>query len=216
MGPFGIGFGGGTGSPTIYEQEMTALLDAYSPGWDSDDSTQNAAEVRALALGTAMIWAVNKRLEGILMPPRMLETLGTWEDACKLRPLPGTTIMERRAALSARFLGFAGNTVSQIFDVAQALCGQLFLGVATVPESLTTNYEPGINPGPPGFEWCSNRCAIAIQLKKTGIAGADFFDLQRRLRNELNQLVPAWMVAINGTDESAFVAGVGVPGITLI
>lgn len=204
------------GGPGDYETEVAALLDAYAPGWDSDDATQNAAEVEALAMGVAMIWALNRRREGILMPWRMLETLPTWEAACGLRPLPGTLPRARRAALAARFLGFAGNALSQIYDVCAAMAGAAFRGLASVDPTVATSYTPGLNPGPAGAEWSSNRAHLAVELERGGTPDATFFDLVRRLRLELHGLCPAWMTFTIGTYEGGAVAGVAIAGITLI
>lgn len=202
------------GGPGDYETELAALLDAYAPGWSADDGSQNFAEVRALALAAAIIWAVNRRAEGRIVPGRMLETLPTWEQACGLRPLPGMTAVDRRAAVAARFLGFAGNMVSAIYDVCAALAGSAFLGLATVTDA--THYEPGINPGPPGWEWSSPRASLAVQLRRGGLPDAAFLDLVRRLSLELSSLLPAWMTFVVGTSEGGAVAGVAIAGLTLV
>ena len=59
------------------------------PGQMAAATSQNAAEVHALALGVATVWAVNKRLAGQRIPARMMETLPTWEAACKRAGVPG-------------------------------------------------------------------------------------------------------------------------------
>lgn len=209
--PLAMPLGGG---PSPWQEELQALLDAYAPGWDASEDSESTAEVHALALGVAMIWAVNKRRQGQRIPARMLETLPRWEKACALRPLPGASPQERRAAVAARFLGFAGNTISQLYDVCAAMAGAAFLGFAVV--ASPTSYAPGLNPGPPGAEWASDRATIAVQLARTGLPDAAFVDLIRRLRNELNTLCPSWMTFVIGTIEGGFVPGMGIPGCTLI
>lgn len=202
------------GGPGDYEGELAALLDAFSPGWDSGEESQSTAEARVMALAVAIVWAVNRRATGRLVPGAMLETLTTWEEACNLRPLPGTSLVARRAAVAARFLGFAGNAVSQLYDVCAALAGSAFLGLAAA--SAPTNYAPGLNPGPPGMEWSSLRATLAVQLRRAGLPDAVFLDLARRLRLELHALCPSWMTVVIGTDESGAMCGVAVAGLTLV
>jgi hypothetical protein len=201
------------GGPGEYEAELAALLDAYAPGWDASPETQSYAEARVLALAVAFVWAVNRRASGRMVPGRMLETLTTWEEACNLRPLPGTSLAARRAAVAARFLGFAGNAYAQIYDVCAALAGSTFLGLAAAV--APTHYEPGVNPGPPGMEWSTQRATLAVRLSRNGLPDAAFLDLVRRLRLELHALLPAWMTVAIGTSEGGCVAGVAVAGLTL-
>src|SRR5262249_48445657 len=151
------------------------------------------------ALGVAMIWAANERLRGQRIPERMMELLPIYEEAMVLRPLPTDTPQQRRAAVAARFLGFAGNVLSQLYKVCQALAGSAFEGFAGIPDPWI--YLPGINPGPQGFEWSTGRCYLAVQLLRTGAPDASFLDLIRRMRVELNTLCPAWMTFGIGTDE---------------
>lgn len=211
--PFARPFGGGH---SVWQLELAALLDAYASGWDSSETSQSTAEVHALALGVATVWAVNKRLEGQRIPARMLETLPRWEAACNLRPAPTDTVQARRAAVAARFLGYAGNAIAQISNVCQTLGGSAFLGLVYVTGSSAVTYWPGINPGPPGFEWTSSRACAAVQLSRSGLPDAAFFDLVRRLRSELQILAPSWMTFACGSSDGGFVPGVGIPGVSLI
>ncbi len=209
--PLAASLGGG---PSEWESELYALLDAYAPAWDAGEDTESYAEVEALALGVAMIWAVNQRRQDWFIPSRMMESLLVFEKACNIRPLLGATLQARRQAIAARFLGFAGNSLAQLYAVCSAMAGALFLGFAV--DTSPTSYMPGINPGPPGFEWMSTRACLAVRLQKTGVADAIFMDLVRRLRVELHALCPAWMTFTIGTDEGGFVAGVGIAGVTLL
>lgn len=202
------------GGPSKWAVELAAILDATAPGWDTSSSSQNYCEVEALALGVTMIWAVNQRRADTLIPERMMESLEVWERACQIRPLPTATVQERRAAIAARFAGFAGNTLAQLYKVCSALAGPLFLGFGADP--TPTSYMPGLCPGPPGFEASSTRALVAVQLQRSGMPDATFLDLVRRLRVELNQLCPAWMSYTIGTSEGGFQADVGLADITLV
>ena len=214
--PFGMPWGGGGDSQTPFEVEFYALLDCYAPGWTSAEDTQSACECRAMALGLACIWALNKRLEGIMVPQRMLESLETWEQACTIRPTADETLQQRRSAIAARFLGFAGNTASQIYDVCAALAGSQFLGIVTAAPALGTSYSPGVQMGPPGAEYASNRATIGVRLSRTGAVGSDFTDLVRRIKLALNSQCPAWMTFAVGTFEGGATAGAAICGLTLI
>src|SRR5580698_4129469 len=103
--PWAHPWGGGGDQQSPLEIEFQALLDCYAPGWTSADSTQSACECRAMALGLACMWAINQRMQNIMVPQSMLESLPTWEEACSLRPLLNESIQQRRAAVAARFAG---------------------------------------------------------------------------------------------------------------
>jgi hypothetical protein len=210
--PLALPLGGG---PDDIEVEQDALLQALEDGLDPT-APEQLALTYAEALGIANVWAINRRLSGQLDPTRMIETLPTWEEACDLRPLPTDTEPDRRAALQARFLGLAGNAISQIYGLCVRLAGATFLGLAMVDPSTENIYLPGINPGPPGCERASDRAAIAVQLVRGGLPDAAFLDLVRRLRLELAILVPAWMKVAIGTFEGGCIPDVAIPDMTLI
>jgi hypothetical protein len=205
----------GAGRSTL-EVEHQAMLESLAPGYDVDESSPIWAETYAHAMALSVIWALNRRLEGRMIPARMLETLTTWEAAMRLRPRRSDTPQARRRAVAAKFLGLAGNTISNIYDVCALLAGPLFLGLAQVEEAAAIWYAPGLAPGPPGFEWTSNRATIAVRLQKSGTPDADFLALLQRLAQTLAAMVPAWMTFRVGTDEEGFVADLGLVDLTLI
>lgn len=193
-----------------------AMLDALAPGYDVSESSPIYAETYAHALAVSTVWALNKRLAGSMVPARMLETLTTWEEACRLRPRRTDSVQARRRAVAARFLGLALNTISVIYDTCATIAGSAFLGLAQVDEPDAIWYAPGINPGPPGFEWTSNRATIAVRLERTGTPDAVFFDLVQRIQDALTALVPAWMTFRIGTDEGGFIVDIGIVDLTLL
>ena len=192
------------------------MLDALAPGYDVAEDSPVYAEAYAHALAVSMVWALNQRLAGSLVPSRMLETLTTWEEACRLRPRRTDSVQTRRRAVAARFLGLALNTISAIYDVCATLAGAAFLGLAQVSETDAIWYAPGINPGPPGFEWTSNRATIAVRLARAGTPDAVFFDLVTRLQDAITAMVPAWMTFRIGTDEGGFIVDIGIVDLTLL
>lgn len=212
-GCFARTFGGGVSS---LEQEHMAMLDALAPGYDVSEDSPIFAETFAHALALSTIWALNKRAAGSLIPSRMLETLRTWEEALRLRPARGDSVVTRRAAVAAKFLGLALNTIGAIYDVCSTLAGSQFLGLAQVEEADAIWYAPGINPGPPGFEWTSNRATIGIELDRGGTLDSVFFALVQRIQDALTSMVPAWMTFRIGTSEGGFIVDIGLVDLTLL
>lgn len=210
--PFAMRFGGGR---SVLQQEHEALLDALAPGWDASEDTANYAECYAYALALTMIWRVNGRLRNMLIPSRMLESLPVFEEATRLRPSATDTLQARRAALAAKFRGLAGNTLGDIYDVCAVNAGVNFVGIGLVDPP--TIYWPGINPGPPGFEWTSNRARIGIKLSRDGMDDRDFSDLTERLGTQLRGLLPAWMDFVLGIDSpDGFICDVGIVDSTIV
>lgn len=212
-GGFARRFGGGR---SIVELEHQAILEALAPGYDVESDSPVYAETFAHALAVSTIWALNRRIAGSMIPSRMLETLTTWEEALRLRPARADSAVTRRAAVAAKFLGLASNTISAIYDVCATLAGSLFLGLGQVAEADAIWYAPGIAPGPPGFEWTSNRATISVRLSRVGTPDAVFFALVQRIQVALVAMVPAWMTFRIGTDEGGFIVDVGIVDITLL
>ena len=212
-GGFPRRFGGGMGA---LEAEHRAMLDALAPGYDVSEDSPIFAETFAHAIAVSTIWALNKRLAGSMIPNRMLETLTTWETALRLRPRRLDTVIERRAAVAAKFLGFALNSIGAIYDACSTLAGSLFLGLGQVAEADAIWYAPGISPGPPGFEWTSNRATISVKLQRTGVADETFSALVQRIQETLTAMCPAWMTFRIGTDEGGFIVDVGIVDLTLL
>jgi len=211
--PFPRRFGGGA-NPIVIEHN--AMLRALDKGFDVSENSAVYAEAYAHALALAWIWRLNGRLRNQLVPSKMLETLTTWEAACRLRPTPTDSVQDRRRRVAAKFRGIIANTVSDIYDVMAALLGSHFLGVLgpTVADEVT--YWPGVNPGPPGFEWTSNRALIAVRTQRLGLDDIAFDALLARAAEMLDAMIPAWMGYQIGTDEGGWVVEIGIVDVTLL
>lgn len=210
--PYPKRFGGGK---RYHEVELEALLDLLAPGWDVEENSALYAEVYAEALAVAMIWTLNRRHANQGIPERMLEALTTWEAACRLRPSPKDTMQARRRAVAGRLRGLAGNTLNDIYDALAKLLGRAFDGLATVPEALATTYWPGINPGPPGYEWSSNRVRVAVKIIKSRLTEAEYVSLRSKAFDLLDGLAPDWMTFTIGVG-SEFIINQGIIGQTLL
>jgi hypothetical protein len=215
-------FGGGAGFPrtfggsdSIVDLEQGAMLQALAPVLDSADSSANFAETYGHAVGLATIWSVNGRLEAQWIPARMLETLPMWEEAMRLRPAPDATSVERRAEVAAKFLGFAGNGLGEIYDSCAQLLGAALLEITFPSEDEATTYWPGINPGPPGFEWASNRALITIRVQRSGLSDPDFYALLDRVVRNVDAMGASWLAFAIGTDEGGFQLDFGKLSVTL-
>ncbi len=215
--PLALPLGGGPDdAEVVFQAILAALANAekgIEHGLDPTDPV-NRAQAWAEAVTVSGMWGANRRLQGYMIPGRMMESLPVWEEACGLRPLPTDTDMARNDAVRAHFLGSNSNTLAVIYDVCAALAGDRFLGL--VAASQDTTYLPGLNPGPPGFEWSTTRCLWGVKLRRYGLLERDLVDLIRRIRLALQLLAPAWNVFAIGTAEGGFVAGTGLAGITLV
>ncbi len=211
--PYPRRYGGGM---RAFEAEHMALLDRLAPGWDTSSDTANYAELYAYAVAISVTWAVNTRVRRCLIPAGMMRsTVETWETAMRLRPGRNDSLTARRAAIATRLRGIASNTIQDISDTAETLMGSRFVALRTIAEADTTTYWPGINPGPPGWEWSSNRCTFAIQITEAGDTDAERAALIGRLYAALESIAPAWMTFAIGTGEP-FIAGLAITGLTFL
>lgn len=201
--PYPKRFGGGKRARTIERVAIAEQIAKY--GLDPTDPSVGG-EVYALANAVGSVWAINTRLRGAEIPQRMLETLTTYEEILRLTPTAKDTDVARRQAVAAKLRGLAGASFSDIESACANLLGPQFDGLVTVAPADEITYWPGINPGPPGYEWFSNRCVLGVRIKREGIDADGFERLFGQLRALLQDYLPAWEV---------FAIGVGADGFTV-
>jgi hypothetical protein len=213
--PFPRRFGGGL-RPRTYEKRALART-FQRDGYDVSEGTARAAEAYAYSNAIGSIWAVNARLSHAEVPLKMIETLPTWEEILRTRPSADDSDNARRAAVAAKLRGISGQaTFDDIEDVCRALLGTAFEGLAKVEPSDIVSFWPGVNPGPPGFEWTSNRMALGIKVRQGSRARAEWDRLIQQLQDLLQTLLPSWEVFHVGTSDGGFFPGAGLPGVTLL
>jgi len=215
-GRFPLKFGGHDDTQDVEHQ---ALLDALAPGWDVEEDTELWIETRVDALALTMIWIINRRAGNQAIPTRMQEVLADWEAATNLRPASSDTLIARRRALSAKLRGIVANALDDIEDAAATAMGANFVALVQVAEADWISYWPGINPGPPGYEFSSNRAHICIHCNRNGLTDAEFVALRTKLINTLLHLVPVWMrftIGLGSGVGTTHVCNVGIVGATII
>ena len=208
--PFVIG-----GGPSYVEDEQGIILNALEAGFDSESTSGNYAEAYAEAMALAMIWASNKRLANQAIPERMMENLTIWEESCGMRPTVDELDRDRRARLSAKLRGTAGNSMGDIGFSCSKILGVNFVAVHKTDPVDWIVYWPGVSPGPPGLEWSSNRARISVQMTDDGLDAKESSAKRAVTVNQLNDMTPAWMTFQIGVG-TAFIAAVGIVGKTLV
>lgn len=205
--PFTIG-----GGESVKRVEHQALLDALSPAFDPSPGTAHYAELSGFALAISMIWAANKRLQNQAIPQRMIDALPDWEQILRLNPTAEDTEVTRRARVAAKLRGLGNNATIDIVDAIKQIAGLNFSAVIWVDSANQVNYWPGVNPGPPGLEWSSNRCRLAVKVTLAGLTNADYSNKLAALHSLLDSLCPAWMTWQIGSDSSTFTVNSSVVG----
>jgi hypothetical protein len=211
--PFPRRFGGGV---RPRQAERVALQEqAKANGFDVSADTVTAAECFAYGNAIGGIWELNERLRGAEIPARMLETLQTYETILRLRPRTSETDVARRQAVEASLRGLAGAARADVEAAISRLLGPQYDGVVTVALADEVVYWPGINPGPPGLEWSSNRCTLGVKVRRQGIGDADYERLIGRLRLLLQGYVPSWMTFTIGSG-GGFIVDVSIVDVDFV
>lgn len=211
--PFPFRFGGGTRAHIV---ALNAMLDDIADVYDVTDDSPMPAEMLGYAIAIGYIWALNGRLRNSLDPSKMLETLTVWEEATKSRPTVTDPVHRRRARVAAKLRGLLGNTPTDIADTARAIAGDNFVTTLLVPTASEVVYWPGVNPGPPGYEWSSNRAVVCIQLQRNTLNDGEYAALASRVFQALDPMLPVWMRMVIGEGDAGFICEVGIVGETLI
>lgn len=202
-GPWPRRFGGGKRARSV---ERLAFSQIFEDAGLNPEDPSVGGRVYAFANAVGGIWAINTRLRGAEIPERMLETLTTYEEILRLRPDADDPDVARRQAVAAKLRGLSGNTFADIQAAVGSLLGSQFDGLITVAPADEITYWPGMNPGPPGYEWFSNRMVLGVRIKREGIDAAGFEGLFGQCQALLQDLLPAWEV---------FAIGVGADGFTV-
>jgi len=208
--PFTLG-----GGDSYVEQEHQAILGALESYFDTSSGTEVYEATFVDAMAVAFVWACNARLRNEVVPSRMMENVATWERACGIRPTPDDRDIERRAKLEAKLRGVANNAIIDIEAACVSIMGANFVAIVPVAPIDWIVYWPGINPGPPGFEWCTNRVRVAIRVSKDGLSETLFNDKRVALSQQLDAMLPAWMGYVIGVG-SGFIVGLGIVGDTFL
>jgi hypothetical protein len=189
--PFTLG-----GDDEAEEVAYHALLSRLEPAYDSQDAFIQG-EVAAHAAVVRIAWDVSARLRNQVVPERMMEALPDWEQALYLRPTPEQTDYERRAAVAAKLRGVPNNALADIEEAMVKLLGNTFVALKVVAPADEIVFWPGVNPGPPGFEWSSNRRIVAVQLTKAGTPDDALFARKMAAAKALlGSMLPADMLGV--------------------
>jgi hypothetical protein len=202
------------------EAEYNALRDALAPnrqGYNVDDDLIDVG-IYGEAMALAQIWAANRRSANQAIPSRLLEELPREEEILGLRPDPAQTTLDRRASVAGKRRGLAGNAMPDIEATCRAVLGANFVTVETVDTADQITYWPGVNPGPPGREWSSNRCTIGIRMNTVGITDAQRDAKIASLAEKLDATLPAWMTFCIGICDAddGWICDVGICDLTLL
>ena len=208
--PFTLG-----GGDSTVQIEHQAILDALEPGFDISNTTALYAEAYAEAIAVAMIWYSNARLSNQMIPERMLENLTVWEKSCTLRPSPDEPDRDRRSRLSAKLRGVAANAIGDIEEAAITILGANFDQLSQTSPANHVAYWPGVNPGPPGYEWSSNRASISISINSNNLDKNSQASLVSAMILQLDAMCPSWMSFRVGVG-LAFICNQGIVGQTIL
>ena len=207
------------GPDRTVDVEHEAILDTLRKSYDVEAGTAVYIETRAEALVSAQVWKTNHRVQNQMIPERMLEALEDWETACHMVPAPTDTLKDRRTALSAHLRTTANNALVDLEDAARVILGVHFVALAVAAEDDWIVYWPGVSPGPPGYEFSSNRAHICIHMTRDGLSDDEFHRLRAKLINTLDASRPCWMtysVGVGSGVGTTLVCDVGIVGQTII
>ncbi len=204
----------GAHDPTL-EQEHQAILDYLAPGWDVGSESEANIEAKTDALAITMLWAINRRAGNQAFPLKMQDALADWETIMRIRVGRNDTLVDRRRRIASRLRGVTRNALSDLEEAARTALGDNFEALVPVPDADRVAYWPGVNPGPPGYEFSSNTAHIAIRMNKNGLNEPTFLRKVENLANTLDHMRPAWLTYEIGTG-TEFIVGETIIGHALI
>lgn len=190
FGQWPFRLGGGKGPRELVHD---SLLEQYSKVLDVSGDQLTDSEVYAEAALLSLVWVAGKRASLQGLPLATVDWIEAFEAILKITPLPNDTEPERRNAISARFVSLLGNSELDIREACSRLLGLSLNDVKYLTDAQATTYLPGLNPGPPGLEWFSQRAIVFVLVNKNGLTSLQYSLKIAKLENMLENLLPAWM-----------------------
>lgn len=192
-------FGGGRSRvQTIYESLNAARGSAY----DTTDSSNVTAETYAQAVALAAAWSNNRRAALQTDPKRMSDFIPRWEAILDLHPSPADSVADRRSAILAKFLAWAGQAAFE--DVVAAIMGTSLVDIEYTP--IASAYQRWPENGYPN-SWISHTAHIVIRVQfAANQSQQELLHVLGRLDRTLADFLPAYttwdwaMFAENGED----------------
>lgn len=204
------------GGESTSENIFQALLEEYSAGFSVEAYTEMWCEAYGEAVALAMIYGANGRVSNQMIPARMQENLPVWEKVLSIHVSEGTPLVRRRAAVESKLRTMAKNALIDIEDACRKALGANFVELRRAPDAMVYGYSPGVNPGPEGFPFTSNRAVLGIVVNKLGINEAVYLSKTTTLAAALSGMVPGWQWFFMGVDSTGFVANVGTVDQTIL
>ncbi len=200
---------------------------------DTSEGSVKAAEAFAYGNAVGAIWSIDKRLAGAEIPARMMETLITWEEILRLRPVVSDSDNARRRAVAAKFRAISGQMTSgDIEDICRAVMGASFVQINKVAPADYMSYMPGgggpamaalnpadwgqFAPGLPGFEHATNRCLLAIVVQQGILDDETYAKLKAALYRLMNSSLPAYIGFVIGEGTDGFTVDLDIVDVDLI
>lgn len=188
--PCPLRIGGGKRSIELAHE---SLLGAYRPVLDVAPEQLAESEAYAEAAVLAMVWASGRRAANQAIPTRMLEWVEEYEQIVLTHPGTYDSDHQRRAEIAAKFRSLVANAEGDIYEACSLILGINIEDVTYLDDSEATTYLPGINPGPPGIEWMSQRAIARVEVNSASLTEAEYTRKVEKLVALLDALLPAWM-----------------------
>lgn len=211
-GKFPVRCGGGD---ELLLQIHQAILDELRPYFNVSADTEIWIEAYVDAVACWMVWRFNARLKESWNPNGMLDTFEMFASATGVVINANDRPHDIGAKIAAKFRGFGGNALVDQEEVASKIFGKNFVKLMITPKDKRVSYWPGVNPGPPGFEWASNVSITGVLVTKYALSDSDFSRLKADLGKLLDEMLPSWASFTIGTGPG-FVVNQGIVGETLV
>ena len=222
--PHPIGFGRSNSFPirlgggeSTSEALFAGLLAEYAKGFSTEEFTENWCETYGEAVALSIIYATNGRVSRQMIPGEMQENLPVWEDILQIPKVDGASLVRRRAAVASKMRTMVKNALTDLAAAATGAMGANFTELRTTPDDDVWFYMPGVNPGPEGMPFASNRAIVTFVVNKNNLNDFAFNQKVETLASALRGIAPGWQWFTIGIDSgSGFVPLAGVVDLTLL
>lgn len=191
-------FGGGRPALQIFHASLNAQRGSALAG----DDASSIVWLEDLALMRAIVfdgWHTNQRLAHQWDPRRTSDMLARWERLMKLRPTPGASDGDRRAAILERFERFAGianhaKLLKNLEDVlGEVLVGVEYISLANAVLHVPDNTYPWGTVAP-GATWTNSVAHVLVRIQKPdGYTEGEFYEAAAKVGPIVDAIAPAWL-----------------------
>lgn len=170
---------------------MENIQNRLADGFDPSDTSLASGYAYAEGSVLGIAWSLVRRVSKQFQARSTIDWLADFEKILGLRPTSRLSTPRRRKIIASRLKGLDATNLSKIQEMSEEVLGNHLISLQITAPGDTIRYWPP-NPGPPGYEWMSNRLVVYAKVQKIGSSEDEFATLIRQWEENMHRIMPVY------------------------